>query len=476
MKAHLMYRDRDFDVKQVLPDNAALLEQDLELPTLLQAMANEDEFVLGVAHTALLSSLENDVDTVVYRQAILRDCLDNSPAVRELYEFAAAAIEATRKNSWGGRFSHLPSAILHGSVDLLQMYVGLFKTLRGMAEAQAGRFSSGGFTTLFTMLQQELGDDYLAQIECHLEQLRFKKGVLESAEVGRGNAGTNYVLRSMAGVKTNWIDRLFGRGPPAFTFQIADRDQAGANALTELRDQGIHLAANALAQSVDHIVSFFAMLRTELAFYIGCLNLHEQLLGKGEVLSLPGVAPAGERQLSITGANQGGKSSFLRSIGLAQLMLQSGMFVGAQRLSGRICTGLFTHYKREEDKSLKSGKFDEELVRMGEIVDKLKPDSLVLFNESFAATNEREGSQIASQIVRALLDRRIEVFYVTHMFALARGLFEQKRADALFLRADRRDDGSRSFRLVPGEPLSTSFGEDLYLKIFGTALEEPLHA
>jgi hypothetical protein len=39
----------------------------------------------------------------------------------------------------------------------------------------------------------------------------------------------------------------------------------------------------------------------------------------------------------------------------------------------------------------------------------------------------------------------------------------------MFLRADRQPDGTRSFRLVQGEPLATSFGDDLYAKIFGTA-------
>ena len=65
------------------------------------------------------------------------------------------------------------------------------------------------------------------------------------------------------------------------------------------------------------------------------------------------------------------------------------------------CSSLFTHDKREEDASLDKGKVDEELARMSEIADYLGPNSMVLFNESFAATNERDGSEIARQIVCA---------------------------------------------------------------------------
>ncbi len=46
----------------------------------------------------------------------------------------------------------------------------------------------------------------------------------------------------------------------------------------------------------------------------------------------------------ITGANQGGKSSFLRSIGLAQVMMPAGMFVPAEFFTAELCTGLFTHF------------------------------------------------------------------------------------------------------------------------------------
>jgi hypothetical protein len=45
MKAFLMFRDRDFDLKQPLPPNADALVQDLELETLFGAMAASDSFI-----------------------------------------------------------------------------------------------------------------------------------------------------------------------------------------------------------------------------------------------------------------------------------------------------------------------------------------------------------------------------------------------------------------------------------------------
>ena len=57
--------------------------------------------------------------------------------------------------------------------------------------------------------------------------------------------------------------------------------------LSDLKGEGVNLVANALAQSADHINSFFTMLQTELAFYMGCLNLHEQLTQIGEPTSYP---------------------------------------------------------------------------------------------------------------------------------------------------------------------------------------------
>jgi len=516
MRAHLMHRDRDFlnaltaadlqagrtrgwrevfDLPVALPWNEQVLTQDLELNTLFRAMAAEDEFLFDVARKAILSGLQNDPDTIRYRQEIAKDCLKNPGVIRQMYALTVEAIEAKRKHyiSFFGRF---PGTTLHEAIEAMQIFVDMLHRLRTIAEEHAGRFESEGFTTLFAMLERELSDEYFARIKRHLLDLRFREGVLLSVELGKDNESINHGLRK-AGKRPSLLKRILGKGPPAYTVVIADRDETGAKYLSELRDRGINLVANALAQSSDHIQSFFEMLRAELGFYVGCLNLHGRLASRGETICFPRPEPASARRLRfaglydvclvltmdrgvvantigadgkslviITGANQGGKSSFLRAVGLAQLMMQCGMFVGAESFDGELCTALFTHYKREEDPTMKSGKFDEEVGRMSDIVEHITPHSMLLLNESFSSTNEREGSEIARQIVSALLEKGVKIFCVTHLFEFAHGCLERKIENALFLRAERKADGTRTFRLIEGEPLETSYGEDLYREVF----------
>jgi hypothetical protein len=60
------------------------------------------------------------------------------------------------------------------------------------------------------------------------------------------------------------------------------------------------------------------------------------------------------------------------------------------------------------------------------------------------------------------------------MFDLAEGFYLAQMNAALFLRAERRADGQRTFRLVAGEPLPTSYGEDLYRLVFEAAPDKTM--
>jgi DNA mismatch repair ATPase MutS len=512
VKVLLMHPDRDSSPHQLRreqfygtrgannqpqrPPHVQAMIQDLELNTLLNSMAGNDEFLFEVAENAVLSGFGNDAATILYRQAVLKDCLKNAAVIRQLYNLTVEAIEETRKH-WWGLSSRYASSVLHSSIDLLEFSLVVLRKLRTIANEQSSQFESKAFTALFAMLQKELSDEYLATAQNHLAELKFRKGVLLSAELGKWNESTNLLLRKVPYKRQNWFMRILGRESSGHTFHLDPHDEAGPRILSDMRQRGIHRVVMALAESGDHVLSFFKTLRTELAFYVGCLNLHSRLVAKGEPVCSPAPGPADARKHSfsglydvclslhmerrvvgntadadekslviISGANQGGKSTFLRSIGLAQLMMQCGMFVGAEAFEAGLCPALFTHYKRQEDATMKSGKLDEELARMSEIVDHIAPNAILLFNESFAATNEREGSEIAKQIVCALLEKRVKVFFVTHLYEFARSFFDRKIDNAMFLRAERKADGTRTFRLIEGEPLDTSYGEDLYRQIF----------
>ena len=511
MKALLMFRDRDFVTLEEVPrderyrksDPLAQLSaheramvQDLELTTLLSALSGGDDFLFAVALRAILQGQGNDLDTIRHRQAILGDALDHPAMIRELYAVAVDAIEG-RKKHWWGLGSQYPSHVVHSSLDLLRMYMANLRTLRDIARRNAEAVRSQGLRDLFATLERELDDEYLATVDRQLSELKFRGGVLMSAELGPRDEGKGYQLREDPDKRPPWLKRLLRRGPPAYTFYLHPRDETGGRILTSLCDRGLNNVANALGQSTEHVLSFFEILRVELAFYVGCLNLRDRLAALGAPICVPEAHALATRRhrfsdlydvclalamqrtvvanthsadgkclVIITGANQGGKSTFLRAVGVAQLMMQAGMFVAAQSFAAEICAGLFTHYKREEDATMRSGKLDEELARMSAIVDAIGPHFLMLFNESFAATNEREGSEIARQVTRALLEKRVKVFFVTHLYDFAHGFFVQHRADALFLRAERQSDGTRTFKLIEGEPLETSYGEDLYREVF----------
>lgn len=497
MKVFLLYPDRDFDPSRPLPPNADDLTQDLALNTLFDAMAQGDEFLLQVARQVVLSSLD-DVATITYRQEILRDCLQHPNVVRQIYQIALEFLERKRKQwLWISPRHSSPSSILGSAQRLLEASLDLLRGLRQIADENVAAFPSRGFRRFFTMIQRELDDEYLALVERHIRMLRFPQGVLLRAQLGKGNEGTGYVLCKPNDADRNWLRRILSSGSPTYSYSLHPRDEAGARVLGELRDRGLTRAANAVAQAAEHVESFFNVLRWELAFYIGCLNLHRQLAAVGEPVTFPRPVLADERRFAcvglydpvlaltagkrvvgndisadgrslviITGPNEGGKTTFLRSVGLAHLMMQSGMFVAAESFSANLCTGLFTHFKREEDKTMESGKFEEELKRMSAIVDHLTPNALLLLNESLAATNEREGSEIARQIVSALLEKGIKVFYVTFLHEFARHFYKREADKTVFLRAERLPDGRRTFRLKEAEPLETSYGIDLYDRIF----------
>ena len=250
-----------------------------------------------------------------------------------------------------------------------------------------------------------------------------------------------------------------------------------------------------LTIAARNAIEFYSDIKSEVGFYLAAINLIKKIETRGGHICFP--IPCEDKEVTftglydlglllstdanivsncmeskntelfiITGTNRGGKSTFLRSIGQAQLLMQAGMFVPAERFTANTVSGIYTHFKREEDRGLNRGKFDDELSKMDEIVNHLKKNGMVLFNESFSSTNTREGSEIAMEITRALLENGIRIFFVSHLYEFASTVVEEVHDKYLFLVAERTEDGKHTYRIIPGKPSETGHGMDIYRKIF----------
>ncbi len=255
------------------------------------------------------------------------------------------------------------------------------------------------------------------------------------------------------------------------------------------------------------------LLQEEIAFFLGALRLIDHLRACGLPVCRPQAAPAEARMCALrglvninlalqlapagqerpldgeivgndadfgaagrifvlTGPNRGGKTTWTQALGLAQVLLQAGLYLPAEAACMSPVDGLFTHFATAENPLLASGRLGEEAQRLAAIFRQATRHSLLLFNESLSSTSAGESFWLARDILRALRLLGARAVFATHLHELA--------ADADAINADtdgdsevvslvaqvREDDADgamvqRTFRIVPGPPLGHSHAREI---------------
>ena len=483
MKIYLMFPPATQGKPPANCSTPVALKSDLELEKILEQMAGGDEKIYAACEEALFRPLQS-MQTITHRHEVLQDVLRNKEIVRQFYLLVSEVEKIPRIYS-------SPTRILenfNNAVWQLSSFTKILRDLRDLLDKTGGKFQSAGFRHLYATFREQMPDSFFREVQKHLQELQESE-ILIGAKLGSDLQSIEYtLLRREKGLGLRW------RFSPSYTIN-GEKNPHELEDLRRRRERALNRAKEILMQAARYLHSLLSTLQAELAFYLGCLNLIEKLQAIGMPYCLPTLLPLNTKDRSwrnlydvslalikgspvvgndldakgknlfiITGANQGGKSTFLRSIGQAQLMAQCGMPVGAESFTAPLRRDIFTHFKRGEDNWMQRGKLDEELERMSRIAGFLQRDSLVLFNESFAATNEREGAEICRQITQALIDNDVEVFSVTHLYTFAVSFLDHEKAE--FLQAQRLEDSRRTFKILPGKPQETAYGEDLYRKIF----------
>lgn len=124
----------------------------------------------------------------------------------------------------------------------------------------------------------------------------------------------------------------------------------------------------------------------------------------------------------LTGPNSGGKTRLLQSLGLIQLLGQSGAWVPARSASVPIRTGLFVSLVHESSSDQCEGRLGTELLRIRRLFERLEFDQLVLLDELCSGTNPSEGEEIVELVISLLSELRPQAVITTHFLQFAERL------------------------------------------------------
>ncbi len=154
----------------------------------------------------------------------------------------------------------------------------------------------------------------------------------------------------------------------------------------------------------------------------GAYNIHlgQVLINEGLVKSLVTndfVLKRGETVL-LTGANRGGKTTFTQLLGQVQVLAQLGFPVPAKVAEIALCDGIASHFPMIEQEALDFGRFGRACFEFKTAFERMTAGSLLLMNESFSGTSHLESIEIASEVVKALIEKKVTTIYNTHLHEL----------------------------------------------------------
>ena len=167
---------------------------------------------------------------------------------------------------------------------------------------------------------------------------------------------------------------------------------------------------------------------------------------------------APECVIAITGPNQGGKTTFARSIGQLHYLANLGLCVPGREAAVYLCDDIFTHFSREEDITAQVGKLMDDLLRLREVYDNASKRSIIIINEIFSSTTLSDALHLSNQMMDIFSERSALFIIVTFIDEIAsRGpetvsMMSTVKADDLM---------ERTYKIVRKPPDKLAYAIDL---------------
>jgi DNA mismatch repair protein MutS len=399
-----------------------------------------------------------DVATIEYRHAVFRD-LEDEAVLRVAQAFARQML-TVRERLGNASKVHYGYEQERWFLDAADAYLGAIAQLAADLEGQS--VHSTGLLGFRDYLGTYVASDGFKGLETDAERLKADLGTIRyrlRIEGGRVTVG-RYGSEPDYGTEVLKTFEKFKQGPGKdyeFAFSSwPDMNHVEAAILERvaLLFPDVFAALDAFrsqhGEFLDPIIERFDR---EIQFYLAYLEHVERLKPAGLAFCYPKVVVASmeahgrgtfdlalaallvgekkpivtndfhlndpERILVVSGPNQGGKTTFARTIGQLHHLAEIGALVPGSDVRLLLVDQIFTHFERQEEVEDLAGKLEDDLRRIHGILEQATEESLLIMNESFSSTTLNDQLLINKEVIGAIIDCEMLCVAVTFLDELA---------------------------------------------------------
>ena len=433
---------------------------DIGLDLILDALEfKQDDYARG---RSISSFMLDDERTRKYRQDLCEELFE-SDTLRESLQEYKERLDKTKKlervfdgHRWSG---HKEGTRLEKGIRLLRAYVDLINNPPNLEEV-----TSEGLRDLHIYLAEIKGSDDFKDILGLVGTLNNISGVHFSvalADDGKPLAVSPFEIIHKPERKLKDVERTSPLWRKVMRRRVGYGSQKGHEEGV-LKGDGQNwqersylstLISEFLDDQFGDVILEYAVqtrnitkLAGDLEFYTKITAYFADLRKRGIPVCKPRVLPKEERRTSvvnamnplvtegvvgndiqynpkqniflITGPNNGGKTTYIKTVGLVQILAQNGLLVPAETATVSCVDKVYTHFVAPDDITKGEGRYKNELARMRAFFESATPYSLFVVDEPCGGTSPEAGSEQSSVLLNGFHKLGSTVYFTTHLHPL----------------------------------------------------------
>ncbi len=450
-------------------------EADLGLASIVRALDIDGRHNRTVSH--ILGELNSNPVIIAYRQEVLHELLRLPELVEQFSRVLPQLIELAslgRNKSWG---ESLPLPQIGARLAELEIYLNCVELLWSALENynQNSGAKSAALLNLRAGLQLAREEPVYRNLTVELPRLRDRLNQASSVTLGinldaqlRPESATLLSVNpERFSGKSGLMQRLLGdraaaevlRGSTSLFPANENRPRTPEHELFKELERILEKVASPVAAALSRYTkvssAWLSALEPEAAFYLGAVRLVREMRLARLDFCRPEIAPPGENSghlqgcysldlalrlkvnnrqgevvanevnfsptghiLIITGPNSGGKTTYTRAVGQAQVLFQAGLPVPATSARLSPVDAIYTHFAREERAEANGGRLAQELNSLSQIFRKASRYSLILLNEPLTGTDHNSARSLGKDLLAGLKLLEARAIFVTHLHEL----------------------------------------------------------